>query len=331
MEHVEFTGKNTEDALRAAEEHFGLSLDQLEVEVVSAGSSGFFGLLGAKKAMIKARPQGKSSADEVAQMMADFTDSVPGAKKAAPAPAPKPQARPAPRPQPRPPAAPKAEPPKARPKPPPQPQAAPEPKSEPRPAPPRPPAPGAPAAAPAPAALVAPMAAEARPTPAPELPAPGEGPAEPGPDQAEMVAFGKEVLERLTQALDPKATVEAAKTEQGPGLSINGADSGVVIGRRGQTLDALQYLVTRIVSHKYGRAVHLSVDAGGYRQRRRSSLEETARRLADKARSSRKAQSMGPLNSQERRLVHLVLRSQRGISTVSRGKGEMKKVVITPR
>ncbi|MBU4573315.1 MAG: hypothetical protein KUA39_18395, partial [Desulfarculus sp.] len=94
---------------------------------------------------------------------------------------------------------------------------------------------------------------------------------------------------------------------------------------------ALQYLVTRIVSHKYGRAVHLSVDAGGYRQRRRSSLEDTARRLADKARSSRKAQSMGPLNSQERRLVHLVLRSQRGISTVSRGKGEMKKVVITPR
>ncbi|MBU4565777.1 MAG: Jag N-terminal domain-containing protein [Desulfarculus sp.] len=318
MEHVEFTGKTTEDALRAAEEHFGLSLGQLEVEVVSAGSSGFFGLLGAKKAMIKARPQGKSSADEVAQMMADFTDSVPGAKKAAPAPSPKPQARPAPRPQPRPPAAPKAEPPKARPKPTPQPQAAPEPKSEPRPAPPRPTAPPAQDAAPAPA----------KEAPAP---APSEGPAEPGPDQAEMVAFGKEVLERLTQALDPNATVEAAKNEQGPGLSINGADSGVVIGRRGQTLDALQYLVTRIVSHKYGRAVHLSVDAGGYRQRRRSSLEDTARRLADKARSSRKAQSMGPLNSQERRLVHLVLRSQRGISTVSRGKGEMKKVVITPR
>lgn len=317
MEHVEFTGKTTEDALRAAEEHFGLSLDQLEVEVVSAGSSGFFGLLGAKKALIKARPQGKSAADEVAQMMADFTDSVPGAKKpepkAATAPAPKPQARPAPRPQPRPPAAPKAEPPKARPKPTPQPQAAPEPKSEPRPA--------------------APVAAETRPAPAKEAPAPasGEGPAEPGPDQAEMVAFGKEVLERLTQALDPNATVETAKNEQGPGLSINGADSGVVIGRRGQTLDALQYLVTRIVSHKYGKAVHLSVDAGGYRQRRRSSLEETARRMADKARSSRKAQSIGPLNSQERRLVHLVLRSQRGISTVSRGKGEMKKVVITPR
>ena len=323
MEHVEFTGKTTEAALRAAEEHFGLSLDQLEVEVVSAGSSGFFGILGAKKAMIKARPQGKSAADEVAQMMADFTDSTtPKAHNPKPKPpAPKPQAKakPAPRP-PRPQAAPKTEAPK--------PKAAPEPKSEPRPAPPRPAAPPAPVAEPVQAAPVAPVP---KPAPALEAPAPNEGPVDSGSEQAEMVGFGKEVLERLTQALDPKATVEAIKAEHGPGLSINGADSGVVIGRRGQTLDALQYLTTRIVSHKYGKAVHLSVDAGGYRQRRRSSLEETARRMADKARSSRKAQSMGPLNSQERRLVHLVLRSQRGISTVSRGKGEMKKVVITPR
>ncbi|MCF8042343.1 MAG: Jag N-terminal domain-containing protein [Desulfarculaceae bacterium] len=325
MEHVEFTGKTTEDALRAAEEHFGLSLDQLEVEVVSAGSGGFFGILGAKKAMIKARPQGKSAADEVAQMMADFTDSVPGAKKPAPAPAPapKPPANPAPRPQ-RPQAAPKAE----APRPKPQPPAAPEPKSEPRSAPSRPAATPAPPPEPAPAA---PPAAEPRPGGSTDAHPPNAGPADSGPDQAEMVGFGKEVLERLTQSLDSRATVEVLKTDNGPGLSINGADSGVVIGRRGQTLDALQYLTTRIVSHKYGKAVHLSVDASGYRQRRRSSLEETARRMADKARSSRKPQSMGPLNSQERRLVHLVLRSQRGISTVSRGKGEMKKVVITPR
>ena len=266
MEHVEFTGKTTEDALRAAEEHFGVSLDQLEVEVISAGSGGFFGILGAKKAVIKARPQGKSAADEVAQMMADFTESAtPTALK------PKPKAPPKPRP-------------------------APQPAS-------RPAAPAAPQ----------PDAAEA------------------GPDQSEMMANAQQVLERLTQALDPKATVEVVTAEHGPGLSINGADSGVVIGRRGQTLDALQYLTTRIVSHKYGKAVHIAVDAGGYRQRRRASLEDTARRLADKARSTRKAQSVGPLNPQERRLVHLVLRSQRGISTVSRGKGEMKKVVITPR
>ncbi|BEQ12969.1 RNA-binding cell elongation regulator Jag/EloR [Desulfoferula mesophila] len=327
MEHVEFTGKTTEDALRAAEEHFGVSLDQLEVEVISAGSGGFFGILGAKKAVIKARPQGKSAADEVAQMMADFTESAtPTALK------PKPKAHPKPRPAPQPASRPAAAPqPKAQPAP-----AAPAPKA---PAPPRNEAPvraarPEPPARPEPRAQAEPPAKPEPPAqsaPPPAAPAPQPDAAEAGPDQSEMMATARQVLERLTQALDPKATVEVAMAEHGPGLSINGADSGVVIGRRGQTLDALQYLTTRIVSHKYGKAVHIAVDAGGYRQRRRASLEDTARRMADKARSSRKAQSMGPLNPQERRLVHLVLRSQRGISTVSRGKGEMKKVVITPR
>ncbi len=323
MDMIEFTGKTAEDALRAAQEHFGLSLDQLEVEVVSAGSSGFFGILGAKKAMIKARPQGKSDADEVAAMVADFAESA-APRKPAPKPAPSAAHRPSPRHPTHPvrppaatrlPAAPRPEPPQAKPAPP---------------APPAPPA--APALAEAQPLAPAPAVSPA-PTPAP---APEMKPAEPklaeaGPEQVEVLEFGRQVLERLAQGLDPNASVEVIKGEQGPALSIMGADPGVVIGRRGQTLDALQYLVTRIASHKFGRAVHLGVDAGGYRQRRRAALEDSARRMADKARATRKAQSIGPLNSLERRLVHLVLRSQRGISTVSRGKGEMKKVVITPR
>ena len=268
MEHVEFTGKTTEDALRAAEEHFGVSLDQLEVEVISAGSGGFFGILGAKKAVIKARPQGKSAADEVAQMMADFTESAtPSALK------PKAKAAPKPRPAPQPaskPAAPAAPKPKA----PTPPAAPPRPRSE---APVRPaqPEPQSQAEPPAKPELPAQTA------PPPAAPAPQASAAEAGPDQSEMMANAQQVLERLTQALDPKATVEVVTAEHGPGLSINGADSGVVIGRRGQTLDALQYLTTRIVSHKYGKAVHIAVDAGGYRQRRRASLEDTARRMAD--------------------------------------------------
>ncbi|MBU1274241.1 MAG: KH domain-containing protein, partial [Proteobacteria bacterium] len=196
-----------------------------------------------------------------------------------------------------------------------------------------PPARPTPAAPPAPREAIAPanQSSEVAPGAPPPTAAPETHPAEAAHDQAELLEFGREVLERLAQALDSNASVEAIKGEHGPGLSIMGADSGIVIGRRGQTLDALQYLTTRIVSHKYGKAVHLIVDSGGYRQRRRSALEEAARRMADKARSSRRPQSIGPLNSQERRLVHVVLRSQRGISTVSRGKGELKKVVITPR
>lgn len=310
MELVEFTGKTTEDALRAAEEHFGLSLDQLEVEVVSAGSNGFFGILGAKKALVRARPQGKSAADEVAEMVANFSESAAASQMAAPrsaAPAPpRPPVRPPSKPAPRP---------------------APEAKPALRPAPAEPPAPRPQAAPPAAVARTG----NQPPAPSAELQEEEGAPIEAGPDQAEMLEFGRGVLVRLTAALDDNASVEVLRGEQGLGLSIMGADPGVVIGRRGQTLDALQYLVTRMVSHKFGRAVHLPVDAGGYRQRRRSALEDAARRMAEKARATRKPQSIGPLNSQERRLVHLVLRSHRGISTVSRGKGEMKKVVITPR
>jgi spoIIIJ-associated protein len=299
MEPVEFTAKTTEEALRAAQEHFGLSLDQLEVEVVSAGSGGLFGFLGSKKALIKARPRGKSQAEEVAELVAVVTE---GNKTSLDLGGKAPAAKSQPAPKPQPPARAK-DPGEARP------QAEAEPPAQPP-----------------------PPQAEDRPQ-SPDEPAPPRGRPEPEPvpEPAELLSFAREVLVRLAQALDPNAKVEAAMGEHGVELSINGGEPGMLIGRRGQTLDALQYLTTRIVSHKYGRAVHLTVDAGGYRQRRRSSLEEMARSLAEKARASRKTQSMGPMSAQERRVVHLALRSYKGISTVSRGKGELKKVVITPR
>ncbi|MEW5914707.1 MAG: RNA-binding cell elongation regulator Jag/EloR [Thermodesulfobacteriota bacterium] len=293
MEAKEFSGKTTEEALQRAQEHFGLSLGQLEVEVVSAGSDGIFGLLGKKAAVVRVRPQGKSAAEEVAEMVALVTEGQkPAPSRAArPAPTPPPAQRPAP--------------------------------------------------APAPAKPAAPAeSATSAPAPAPEedeepedeefAEASGEGRPRLEEDP-EVLAFAQQVLSRLVQSLDDQAAVSAASGEQGLELEVTGGESGMLIGRRGQTLDALQYLATRIVSHRWGRAVRVYVDAGGYRRRRRQYLEETARRMADKARQNHKPVSIGPLNAQERRVVHLVLRSERGISTASRGRGELKKVVISPR
>lgn len=294
MEPIEFTGKNTEEALQKAQERFGLSLDQLEVEVISAGSDGIFGLMG-KKAVVRARPLGRSAAEEVAEALAFITEG----------PARAPQAKPA------------TEPAAARSKPPAEPQAGPAARASRQPEPELPPREAPPTAA------EGDEAAEAPPEEAAAKARLEEDPA--------VVAFAQQVLDRLVQALDGDAQVRAAGGEHGVELEIGGGEVGVLIGRRGQTLDALQYLTTRIVSHKWGRAVRVHVDAGGYRQRRRQYLEDTARRMADKARQTHKALSMGPLNSQERRVVHLVLRSQRGISTASRGRGELKKVVISPR
>jgi len=112
---------------------------------------------------------------------------------------------------------------------------------------------------------------------------------------------------------------------------VQGQEVGVLIGRRGTTLEALQYLTVRIVSHQHGRPVRIVVDAGDYRRRRREALEDTARRMAAKAKSSGRPVAIGPLSAQERRVVHLTLKTEPGLATISRGRGEFKKVVITPR
>ena len=90
-------------------------------------------------------------------------------------------------------------------------------------------------------------------------------------------------------------------------------------------MDALQYLTARIISHQQGRPVRVSVDAGGYRRRRRESLEDLALSMARKARQSGRPTSVGPLAAPERRLVHLALKDEEGINTTSRGRGGIEK------
>jgi spoIIIJ-associated protein len=145
------------------------------------------------------------------------------------------------------------------------------------------------------------------------------------------IARAREVLARLVEPLDPAAQVEARGGAGGIVLEIVSKEAGVLIGRRGQHLEALQYIATRIVSHQAGRPVRLNVDAGGYRQRRREALEELAQRAAAKAKSTGKSVSIGPLSAPERRVVHMTLKNVAGVTTSSRGRGELKKVIVTTR
>ncbi|MBI4798671.1 MAG: Jag N-terminal domain-containing protein [Desulfarculus sp.] len=345
---TEFVGKTTEEALQKATAHFALPLNRLEVEVVSAGSSGLFGFLGAKKAKVRVRPLAGSGLEaEMAELAAVVSENH---RPRAPRPSAAMQNQPAP----------------ARPAPPPAPAGnGGQPDLTVMP-PMRPPAPGPSAgqdpsdmtevrqARPAPEASVATAPPPASPAPpeSPALPrdlasaeaAEAEEPEEeavPGaedeapPDQRLeqdplVIAHAREVLERLVAPLDGTAQVTAVSGSQGIELAVQGQDAGVLIGRRGQNLEALQYLVTRIVSHRCGRPVRIVVDAGEYRRRRRESLEDLAQRMAHKARQTGKPVAVGPLSAQERRVVHLTLKGQAGLSTSSRGRGELKKVVITP-
>lgn len=301
MEYAEFTGKSTEEALLRAQEHFALPLDRLQVEVVHAGSSGLFGLFGAKKAVVRVRPLPDSAGDQLAEMMADLSGASRPAPTVAPVAPPVQVAATVRQPiaQPTPIAGPIA------------------------------------ATSVVSAQEAIDIADAAEDDMAGDFDDDEDAPAPAGQEERledeTVVADAKAVLERLVTALDDAAGVSAQNTTQGVVLEISGDEAGMLIGRRGQTLEALQYLTTRIVSHQQGRPVRVHVDAGGYRRRRRQSLEELALRLAEKAKGTGRPVSLGPICAQERRVVHMILRAEPGISTISRGRGELKKVVISPR
>jgi spoIIIJ-associated protein len=134
------------------------------------------------------------------------------------------------------------------------------------------------------------------------------------------------VLSEIVQLCGVEATVQAA----GSRLVIDGDTSGVMIGRRGSTLDALEYVVNRAVGHDDERSGHVEIDANDYRGRRRAALEALARRMAERARSKGKPVTLNPLSPRERRIVHLALQDDPTLMTRSAGSGFYRRLVIAP-
>lgn len=116
-------------------------------------------------------------------------------------------------------------------------------------------------------------------------------------------------------------------------LHIEGADEeamSLLIGRRGETLRSLQFMVNLIVSRRVQKWPQIVVDVGNYRQRRQESLEGLARRMAERVRQSGRPLMLEPMGAYERRIVHLALRPDPTVYTESSGEGEHRKVVIYP-
>src|SRR5262249_59816332 len=142
---------------------------------------------------------------------------------------------------------------------------------------------------------------------------PGGGPLGPPPapppaplNQASIDRAGS-VLWEIIGLIGSEAGVDVARDDEDVRLVISGDPSGLLIGRRGQTLDALEYVLHRIMAHDDGGGVHLVVDAENYRLRRREALEQLARRTAERARRSGKPLTLSPMNPRDRRIVHLAL------------------------
>jgi spoIIIJ-associated protein len=140
------------------------------------------------------------------------------------------------------------------------------------------------------------------------------------------------VLRELLGLMDLPGKVEDASVDEAGQivLRITSEAGGLLIGRRGQTLDALEHLVNRIAARQDEQGGRILVDAEGYRERRSRELREMAVRLAARVRQTARAQSLNPLSARERRIVHLALAGDTTVTTRSVGEGQLRRVVIYP-
>ena len=140
------------------------------------------------------------------------------------------------------------------------------------------------------------------------------------------------VLRKLLALMDVPAEIDSAPADE-PGqicLRISSPAGGLLIGRHGQTLDALEYLINRIVGRHDERAHRILVDAEGYRQRRSRELCEMASRIAARVRQTARAHTMNPLSPRERRIVHMALAGDATVGTRSIDEGHLRRIVISP-
>jgi spoIIIJ-associated protein len=133
--------------------------------------------------------------------------------------------------------------------------------------------------------------------------------------------------------VDVMCNLRQAESEEvgGPLFEIEGDDSGLLIGRKGETLRSLQFMVRFLVSRKTGERANLSVDVEGYDDRRRQSLTNLANRVAQRVVKTGRSIELEPMNPRERRLVHIALSENGDVYTESSGIGEGRRVVILPR
>ncbi|MFW6323923.1 MAG: RNA-binding cell elongation regulator Jag/EloR [Desulfovibrionales bacterium] len=151
-------------------------------------------------------------------------------------------------------------------------------------------------------------------------------------NQREAEDLVRSVVEKLTAPIVQKDKIRVNADRDTVKVIIDDDEnSGLIIGRDGQTLSSFQYIVNRIVSRQWPEKLRVHIDTGDYRERQNENLKSTALFLADKAKSSGRTQSTKPLTSYHRRLVHMALQRDDGVQTRSKGEGPLKRVLIFPR
>lgn len=318
MSAYESTGKTVEEAVSEGLKKLGLSIGEVQVDILEEGSKGLFGLFGSKTARVRLTVKEEERSETV------FADSLSSydAERRAPKKAEKP-----------------AEPAKAAPQAPREvPQA---PKAERAPKPDKPQKPArlkmdsveqAPKAerGPKPERIEKPARAPKAEKPAlsrmPSEPAVPAEQRDPQSDEGKVQAF----LQELTRLMGLEISVHVHTDEEGNiRVSMQGDTLGILIGRRGETLDALQYLTSLHINRGRQEYTRVTLDSEGYRAKREDALVRLANRMANRAQRTGRKVSLEPMNPYERRILHSALQGHEGISTHSEGEEPNRHVVIT--
>ncbi|MBN1843008.1 MAG: Jag N-terminal domain-containing protein [Deltaproteobacteria bacterium] len=237
----EFEGKTKEEAVRKACEKLGLPEDQLEIDVISYGSTGIFGLVGVKKARIKVVvPQEAHVEIEEPSRAQEHVEERSRAEEYV------------------------------------------------------------------------------------EEPSRAE-------EHVDVAEVARNTLEKIVSFIVEDATVTVEANAERMKLTVEGGNSAILIGKHGRTLDALQYIVQKVVHKEKKTRMRISVDVEGYRDRRKTSLTQLALRLGEKVKRSGKPATINPMNAYDRRIVHVALKDETEIRTQSMGTGLLRKLVIYPQ
>lgn len=152
----------------------------------------------------------------------------------------------------------------------------------------------------------------------------------PAPEQGDLAGDVRSLMERIAYELGVHCEVDVREDEAGVRVECHGGDVGALIGRFGQTIDAVQYLITAIVARREGERIEVTIDAEGYRERRREMLERLAIRSAERARETGEPVELDPMSSVERKIVHLRLQDVADVETSSAGAEPNRYVVVSP-
>jgi len=155
----------------------------------------------------------------------------------------------------------------------------------------------------------------------------GEAEVPEAPEEAEATAF----IARVLKSIGIPARISSTFEEDTVFIDVDGRDCGAIIGRHGETLEALQYLTTLVANKQSEKHIRVTLDIAGYRRRREATLVDMAERAAERVVRSGKSHEMDPMSPAERRIIHTALQDHPDVTTFSEGVEPERRVVVAPK